>query len=143
VSLKTNRAICMTSQIDFPTLKWRCEQSSASNLTGESPLRIPGVRVWDHRLCHRRLKHGVFRSIVELQAAINRFLEETNAELKPFVWTPHPDRIIVAVQRIRRGIQALESMHLGCEPINAEVAHGRRAALGRQRQFDGGRNRVG
>jgi hypothetical protein len=56
------------------------------------------------RLTRRRLKRGVFRSNVELQAAINRFLAETNAESKPFVWTAHPDRIIAAVQR---GIQAL------------------------------------
>jgi hypothetical protein len=60
------------------------------------------------RLTRRRLKRGVFRSIVELQAAINRFLAETNADPKPFVWTAHPDRVIAAVQR---GIQALESVH--------------------------------
>jgi hypothetical protein len=36
----------------------------------------------------------VFRSIVELQAATNRFLAETNADPKPFVWTAHPDRVI-------------------------------------------------
>jgi len=35
------------------------------------------------RLTRRRLKRGVFRSIVELQAAINRFLAETNADPKP------------------------------------------------------------
>jgi hypothetical protein len=50
----------------------------------------------------------VFRSIVELQVAINRFLAETNADPKPFVWTAHPDRVIAAVQR---GIQVLESVH--------------------------------
>jgi hypothetical protein len=50
----------------------------------------------------------VFRSIVELQAAINRFLAETNADPKPFVWTAHPDRVIAAVLR---GTQVLESVH--------------------------------
>src|SRR6195256_3347850 len=60
------------------------------------------------KLTKRRLKRGVFRSIVELQAAINRFLAETNADPKPFVWTAHPDRVIAAVQR---GIQALEPVH--------------------------------
>ena len=60
------------------------------------------------RLTRRWLKRGVFRSIVELQAAINRFLTETNADPKPFVWTAHPDRVIAAVQR---GIQVLESAH--------------------------------
>ena len=45
------------------------------------------------------LKRGVLRSIVEPQAAINRFLAETNANPKPFVWTAHPDKVIAAVQR--------------------------------------------
>ena len=39
------------------------------------------------KLTRRRLKRGVFRSIVDLQAAINRFIEEPNDEPKPFVWT--------------------------------------------------------
>ena len=39
------------------------------------------------KLTKRRLKRGVFRSIVELQAAINRFLAETNADPRPFRWT--------------------------------------------------------
>ena len=56
----------------------------------------------------RRLERGAFRSIVELQAAVNRFPAETNADPKPFVWTAHPDRVIAAVQR---GIQVLESVH--------------------------------
>jgi transposase len=61
------------------------------------------------KLTRRRLKRGVFRSIVELQAAINRFLRETNDDPKPFVWTADPDRIIAAV---RRGHQTLDSLHL-------------------------------
>jgi hypothetical protein len=60
------------------------------------------------KLSRRRLKRGVFRSVVDLQAAINRFLAETNAEPKPFIWTADPDKIIAAV---RRGHQALDSIH--------------------------------
>ena len=60
------------------------------------------------KLTRRRLKRGVFRSIVDLQAAINRFLRETNEHPKPFVWTADPDKIIAAV---RRGYQALDSIH--------------------------------
>ena len=33
---------------------------------------------------------GVFTSIVELQAAINRFIAEANGTPKPFVWTKSP-----------------------------------------------------
>ena len=43
-------------------------------------------------LTRRRLKRGVFRSIVELQAAIKRFLAETNANPRPFRWTKDPDK---------------------------------------------------
>lgn len=60
------------------------------------------------KLTKRRLKRGVFRSIVDLQAAINRFLDEHNAEPRPFTWTADPDKIIAAV---RRGHQALDSIH--------------------------------
>ena len=59
------------------------------------------------RLTNRRFKRGVFRSLVDLQAAINRFLDENNAEPKPFIWTADPDKIIAAV---RRGHQALDSI---------------------------------
>ena len=60
------------------------------------------------KLAKRRLKRGVFRSIAELQAAINRFIAEQNAEPKPFVWTADPDKIIAAV---KRGYQTLDSTH--------------------------------
>ena len=60
------------------------------------------------KLSKRRLKRGVFRSVYELQIAINRFVEETNQMPKPFTWTADPDTIIAAV---RRGHQALDSVH--------------------------------
>jgi len=60
------------------------------------------------RLTNRRLKRGVFHSLVDLQAAINRFLVEHNESPKPFVWTADPDKIIAAV---KRGHQVLDSHH--------------------------------
>ena len=60
------------------------------------------------KLTRHRLKRGVFISIVELQAAINRFIAETNDKPKPFVWTKSADAILAAVQR---GRQALEAIH--------------------------------
>ena len=55
-------------------------------------------------LTKRRLKRGVFRSVADLEAAINRFLDDHNAHSKPFQWVADPDKIIAAV---RRGHQAL------------------------------------
>ena len=59
-------------------------------------------------LTKRRLKRGVFRSVADLQAAINRFLEQHNQKSQPFAWTADPDKIIAAV---RRGHQVLDSIH--------------------------------
>src|SRR5258708_10406024 len=44
------------------------------------------------KLTRRRLKRGVFRSIVDLQAAINRFIAEANHDPQPLVWPDHPDK---------------------------------------------------
>jgi hypothetical protein len=60
------------------------------------------------KLSRRRLKRGVFRSVVDLQSAINRFVAETNADPNPFTWTANPDKIIAAV---KRGHQVLDSIH--------------------------------
>jgi transposase len=60
------------------------------------------------RLSRRRLQRGVFRSIVDLQAAINRYIADHNAEPKPFVWTADPYQIIA---KVTRGTQVLASVH--------------------------------
>jgi hypothetical protein len=51
---------------------------------------------------------GVFHSVVDLQAAINRYVAETNTRPKPFTWTADLDEIIASV---RRGHQVLDSFH--------------------------------
>jgi transposase len=61
------------------------------------------------KLTRRRLKYGVFHSVVDLQAAINRFIREYNADSpKPFIWKANPNDIIAARNR---GFQTLESIH--------------------------------
>jgi len=50
----------------------------------------------------------VFRSIVDPQAAINRYLAHANDNPIPFTRTTDPDKIIAAV---RRGRQVLDSIH--------------------------------
>jgi transposase len=60
------------------------------------------------KLAKRRLKRGVFHSLTDLQAAINRFVAENNQNPKSFSWTADPDKIIAAV---KRGHQALDSFH--------------------------------
>jgi hypothetical protein len=43
-------------------------------------------------LAKKRLKRGVFRSLQELKDAIHRFLDDTNANPKPFTWTKDPNK---------------------------------------------------
>jgi DDE superfamily endonuclease len=58
------------------------------------------------KLTRHRLKRGVF--VVDLQLTINRFVADTNADPRPFVWTADPKRVLAA---IRRGKQTLEAIH--------------------------------
>jgi transposase len=46
------------------------------------------------KLTRQRLKRGVFLGIGDLQAPINRYLDETNQNPKPFAWTADPNAII-------------------------------------------------
>ena len=78
------------------------------HLTPTSASWLNTVEGFFAKLTRRRLKRGVFRSIVDLQAAINHFIEEVNGDPKPFVWTANPDKTIAAV---KRGHQALGSIH--------------------------------
>jgi hypothetical protein len=56
----------------------------------------------------RQAQQTPAQTLADLQAAINRFLAETNENPKLFVWTADPDTIIAA---FRRGYQALDSIH--------------------------------
>jgi transposase len=80
----------------------------AFHFTPTSASWLNAVEGYFAKLTKRRLKRGVFCSIVDLQAAIKRFVAETNADPRPFQWTKDPDKIIAAV---RRGHQVLDSIH--------------------------------
>ena len=60
-------------------------------------------------LTRQRLQRGVFHSLVDLQAAIHRYLGEHNRKSKPFVWTADPDRII---EKVNRRYQVIASDHV-------------------------------
>jgi transposase len=69
---------------------------------------LNAVETFFAKLTQRRLKRGVFHSLVALQTALNGFVETHNREPKPFVWKADPDAIIAAA---KRGYQALDSIH--------------------------------
>jgi transposase len=55
-----------------------------------------------------RIRCGVFKSVAELEAAIQDYLDQHNAHPKPFVWTKSATDIL---EKVARGRQALESQH--------------------------------
>src|SRR6476659_1091492 len=80
---------------------------STFHFTPTSASWLNAVEGFFAKLTRQRLKRGVFNGIVDLQAAINRFLAETNENPKPFTWTADPHAII---EKVRRGKQTLESI---------------------------------
>jgi transposase len=59
---------------------------------------LNAVETFFSAMTRRRLRRGTFRSLVELQAAINRYLAEHNADPEPFIWTATPERIMAKLQ---------------------------------------------
>jgi len=78
------------------------------HFTPTSASWLNAVESFFAKLTKKRIKRGVFRSIQDLKDAIHRFLDDTNANPKPFTWTKDPSKIIAAV---KRGHQVLDSIH--------------------------------
>ena len=64
---------------------------------------LNAVETFFATLTKRRLRRGGFRSIVDLQTAIKRYIAEHNGKPKFFAWIADPERVLAA---IRRGKQA-------------------------------------
>jgi transposase len=58
---------------------------------------LNAVETFFSALTRRRLKRGTFHSVVDLQAAIHRYIAEHNDEPKPFTWTKTPDQILATL----------------------------------------------
>lgn len=57
------------------------------------------VERWFAALTEKQIRRGVHRSTRELEDAIRRYIETTNARPKPFVWTKTADEILASVGR--------------------------------------------
>lgn len=55
-----------------------------------------------------RIRCGVFKSVAELEATIQQYLDQHNADPKPFVWTASATAIL---EKVARGRQTLGSLH--------------------------------
>jgi transposase len=98
-----------------PTVKRWLERHPRFHLhfTPTSASWLNAVEGFFAKLTRQRLKRGVFKGIVDLQAAINRYLAETNDNPKPFTWTADPDAIIEKVRR-ETGVRVDP---LSCSPL--------------------------
>jgi len=61
-------------------------------------------------LTQKQLRHGVFTSVKELEAAITRFIDTHNHNKKPFVWTKSAEEILVKVERARHTLSYQQSI---------------------------------
>ena len=69
------------------------------HFTPTSASWLNAVENFFSKMTRQRIRRGVFRSIADLQAAINAYLTEHNLSPKPFVWTQSADAILAKLAR--------------------------------------------
>ena len=69
------------------------------HFTPTSASWLNAVETFFSVLTRRRLKRGDFRSLVDLQSAINLYIAEHNNRPRPFVWTKTAEAILAKVSR--------------------------------------------
>jgi transposase len=65
---------------------------------------LNAVETFFSALTRRRIRRGTFSSVVDLQAAINRYLAEHNADPRPFVWTATPASITAKLDQVNASV---------------------------------------
>ena len=73
------------------------------------------VERWFRELTEKAIRRGVFKSVPDLIAAIEAYLQAKNNDPKPFVWTATAEEIL---EKVSRGRVALASI-----PANNESPH--------------------
>ena len=81
-----------------------------SHFTPTSASWLNLVERWFGLLTEKQLRRGVHQSSGELEAAIYRYLDVTNEDPKPLVWTKTADQILASVARFCR--RTLDTGHL-------------------------------
>ena len=61
---------------------------------------LNAVETFFSALTRQRIRRGRFHSIVSLQAAINQYLDQRNAEPRPFVWAASAASILAKLSRL-------------------------------------------
>ena len=66
------------------------------------------VERWFREITDRRIRRGAFTSVDSLVTAIMEYLEASNADPKPFVWTASVETIL---SKVKRANEVLETLH--------------------------------
>lgn len=66
------------------------------------------VERWLSQITQKRIRRGAFPSVSNLIAAITEYIEVTNVNPKPFVWTASVEAILA---KVKRANEALEAPH--------------------------------
>lgn len=78
------------------------------------------VERWFRDLTDKAIRRGIFKSVPDLIAAIEAYLEANNNDPKPFVWTATAEEIL---DKVRRGRVALETIPSSQSPDKTETPH--------------------
>ena len=65
------------------------------------------IERWFRDITDQRIRRGVFRSVAELEAAIQDYINHHNAGPKPFVWTAKAEDILEKVRRARAALNKI------------------------------------
>lgn len=76
------------------------------------------VERWFAELSEKAVRRGAFRSVEELQCAIDKFLEAWNADPSPFVWTASLEKIL---EKFTRCQLRLEQIQPGCTQFRGKT----------------------
>ena len=58
-------------------------------------------------ITEEQIRRGVFRSVAELEEAINQYLEHRNANPKPYHWTATPEQVLKKVNKAKDMLRTL------------------------------------
>ena len=59
------------------------------------------VERWFRELSEKAIRRGVFKSVADLEAAIEAFLTSHNQTSKPFVWTASVEKILAKLKKVK------------------------------------------
>jgi putative transposase len=58
------------------------------------------VEIWFNIITQKAIRRGTFRSVKDLVAKIDRFVQHSNANAQPFVWTATTESILEKIKRL-------------------------------------------